>query len=408
MITDFRQLMSKPVVRLEDVAALRAQIESRYPEEDAHHRAELLADGINRMLDAGLTGLDASIKDTIKRRLIAEQLIGSRQSILKLDVLNRILAQELPPDQLVTKTWGWYVLNTGHSLTLSDFMDQASPYLPHRVREAVKAAEDRMTAYQAAARRNVADFQADASHMESEPVSEAIQHAPFQRVNDLVQHFLERLKQLTAYRLTPKGRWTAVALGLCLTAAVLAPLLASQINVSTPTAGGKTSDIFIPPKEYRPVTASAGPALQRLEKPHYLRYQNISLEKLKDYLGSKHSMLLTSDYLDQLMAYSCEKDLNPLLLIAIIGQEQNYVPTQHRYAQRIIENPFNIYGSWETHPVGFTASMKEACYTINTALSQRTLYSDPFAVINSRYAQDPRWHIGVKVIFRDLMALAGE
>lgn len=407
MSADFRQLMSKPVIRLEDVSTLRAHIEQRHPDSDSHVRAELMAEGINRMLDSAMTGLDGSERDGIKKKLISEQLIGSRQSVLKIDVLNRILALDLKPEQLMAKTWGWYVLNTGHSVTLSDFIEQTSPYIPHSVRETLKANELRNTTYQAATRDTVPESEVPIE--EEIPAVENSTDTPNQGdyagLHSLPMQ--ERLNRIKTYRLTSKGR-----LALCGVAGALVlfcsfPFLMKGLP-NLPEAPGKTSAAFVPPQEYRPAAAKPYTITGSLDKPHYLQYQNVSIEKLKSYLERKNSMLLTSDYLDQLLAYSYEKNLNPLLLIAIIGQEQNYVPSGHRYAPQMIQNPFNIYGSWETHPVGFTASMKEACYTINAALNQRELYTDPFILINARYAQDPNWHVGVKVIFRDLMALAGE
>lgn len=405
MSADFRQLMSKPVIRLEDVSALRAHIEQRHPDLASHLRAEMLAEGINRMIDSAMTGLDISQRESIKKKLISDHLIGNRQSVLKLDLLNHIMELDVRPDQLIAKTWGWYVLNTGHSVTLTDFIEQASPYLPHRVRDAIKDAELRNLAYHPSGRYLDSET---VPKMQEEAVSDATKAAavpPWRPV--LPEGFKTLWGRITAYRLTRKGQLAlAGAVGVLILGASL-PQIISMLSETAPV-GGQTSSLFAPPLEYRP--AKPGPYITQLQldKPAYLRYQNISLEKLKTYLDRKDSMLLTKDYLDQLMNYSLEKDLNPLLLIAIIGQEQNYVPSQHRFAPRMIENPFNIYGSWETHPVGFTASMKEACYTINTALGTRTLYADPFATINNRYAEDPRWHLGVKVIFRDLMALAGE
>ncbi len=405
MSADFRQLMAKPVIRLEDVAALRAHIELRHPDQDSHLRAEMMGEGINKMLDSAMTGLDSEHRDMIKKKLISEQLIGSRQSILKLDVLNRILELDIRPDQLVAKTWGWYVLNTGQSVTLTDFMEQASPYLPHRVREAIKDTELRNLAYQPSGR--YPDYAEEPAAPPEPDIPDKSFFRPPGHFKKAFSQLHEQFRRMTAYKLTRKGRIALCgAAGILILGAALPQVL---IHIPKPAASSPiTSAIFVPPLEYRPASSLFYIDQPQIEKPAYLRYQNISIEKLKDYLDRKDSMLLTKDYLDQLLDYSFEKDLNPLLLIAIIGQEQNYVPAQHRFAPRMIENPFNIYGSWETHPVGFTASMKEACYTINTALSTRTLYVDPFATINSRYAQDPRWYLGVKVIFRDLMAVAGE
>lgn len=393
---DFRQLMARPVIRLEDISLLRSQIEQRHPDMDSDFKSQLMADGINRMLDAAMTGLDSVYKENIKKKLIEEQLIGSRQSVLKMDVLNRILALDVKPETLLSKTWGWYVLNTGHSVTLSDFTEQVSPYLPHRLRTTIRDNEEKLLTF-----RRSSD--------EAEPVDCEVSETNKHVENTAVDFPIKNIFNLSRYRLTQKGR--RIIQGV----AISAFLICSVSLIVSMDKGGETD---VPPSE------SGSPVIRKIAnvpsvfeasienvaigKPEYMKYQNFSIEALKTYLEQKNSKLLENDYLDQLLAYCYEKDLNPLLLIAIIGQEQNYVPMNHRYADQIIENPFNIYGSWETHPVGFSASMKEACYTINKILADRTMYQDPFVRINSKYAEDPRWNVGVKVIFRDLIAIAGQ
>ncbi len=404
MTSDFRKLISKPVIRLEDISALRAHIEQRHPEFDPQMRAGMMADDINRMLDAAMTGIEPEHRESIKKNLISEQLIGNRQSILKLDVMNKILALDMKPDQLMAKTWGWYVLNTGQPITLSEFVEQASPYLPHRVRDAIRDTVERNRTYQSYGKMQAfaEDTDPDVSHVVPEGPS-----ALTIRLREYKERIQALTKRLLAYRLTRKGQMAAIGAAAVVMLAAMVPQIIGVVSNLNLTLG-MTSSAFAPPQEYRVICSDYGDGTDSLEKPTYLRYQNVSLEHLKSFLDQKHSKLLTEDYLDQLLGYSCEKDLNPLLLIAIIGQEQNFVPLQHPFAQRMIENPFNIYGSWETHPVGFTASMKEACYTINKALEGRRLYNDPFEVINGIYAEDEDWHLGVKVIFRDLMAVAGE
>lgn len=426
MNSEFRQAISKPVVRLEDIASLRSHLEQKHPELSHYQRAEMMSAGIHKMLESNLTGLDQDIRAQIKRSLITNHLIHQQQSILKLDVLNGILSTDMHPDYLIAKTWNWYVLNTGHSVTLSDFISQASPYLPHRVRKTVVESGLVQNRYAEYLRRTEPSPEPEPEPVEKEPDPVLENEFPLEPAEEAVHNEIvseddgaENLpvvelqpvplqkQRVKAYRFTTKGKGILAA-SLFLTLVIASAPKLSEAMLSRIDEGSYSNSQLKPPLNYTVAESPFDPLQTALDKPEYFRYQNVSIQNLEAYLERKNSKLLAEDYLEQLLSYSYEKDLNPLLLIAIIGQEQNYVPAQHKYADRMIQNPFNIYGSWETHQVGFTASMKEACYTINAALAGREPYKDPFVVINSRYAQDPHWYVGVKVIFRDLMALAGE
>lgn len=399
MNTDFRQFIAKPVVRLEEIASLRAYLEKKYPDQSPEERADMMAQSIYKMLDASMSGLEPQQRDRIRRKMVEQYLIESRQSILKLDILNQVLRlPDLLPDQVVSKAWGWYVMNTGHSILMSEFTDRVTPYLPPRVREAVREQIEKQ--------KELLPQQKPKSPELPEPVIPDTA-APPQPVAAHKQEPTKPVHRKKKYRLAKKYRFTKkgwIAIG---SAAVLIALSGYALTIGI--SHFRNSILFAPVLD--PAVELKAESPFRIEpdsgpigKPEYFRFSSIRTDDLKRYLEAKNSALLNSGYLNQLLTESKETDINPLLLVAILGQEQGYVPREHRYADIMLKNPFNIYGSWETHRIGFDKSLGEACFTINASLAKRTYYEDPFEVINKRYAQDPNWRLGVKLIFLDLMA----
>lgn len=123
------------------------------------------------------------------------------------------------------------------------------------------------------------------------------------------------------------------------------------------------------------------------------------------YLETKDSMLVEENYLDQLIEIASEYDVNPLLLLSIIGQEQGFVPRTHKDAAKIINNPFNVYNSWLTYNTDFASSCKIAAKTIKSSSLNKPNDVDPIQWINRIYAEDENWHQGVSYFFTTLSVL---
>lgn len=149
------------------------------------------------------------------------------------------------------------------------------------------------------------------------------------------------------------------------------------------------------------VTGERSPMLEE-----NLRYKEYDREKIIAYLKEKDSMLIEKDYLNQLTQISKDFDINPLLLLSIIGQEQAFVPKTHKDAQKIINNPFNVYNSWLTYNTDFTSSCIIAAKTIVTSSQDRPEEVDPIEWINRIYAEDETWHKGVTYFLTTLTSLA--
>lgn len=133
--------------------------------------------------------------------------------------------------------------------------------------------------------------------------------------------------------------------------------------------------------------------------PHYLYYRDIHEENLKNYLASRNSLLESEPYFSQLLATAKEFDLNPLLLFAITGHEQAFVPKDHPNSETMIHNPFNVFGSWQRYNTNLKETSEIAARTIFNSLGDLPAFIDPFFWMNRKYAEDSHWWKGVRAIF---------
>lgn len=133
--------------------------------------------------------------------------------------------------------------------------------------------------------------------------------------------------------------------------------------------------------------------------PNYLYYRDIDEKRLKAYLISRNSLLQNEPHFSHLLTTAKDFNINPLLLFAVAGHEQGFVPIDHPNGDRIINNPFNVFGSWQKFNTNLKESSEVATRTIFNSLSDLPPFMDPFFWMNRRYAEDPHWWKGVKAIF---------
>lgn len=135
------------------------------------------------------------------------------------------------------------------------------------------------------------------------------------------------------------------------------------------------------------------------ELPAEFKYKKVEAEELRNWLNSRDSRLADEPYLTAIISAAEEFDINPILMIAITGQEQGFVPRSHEYADKIANNPFNVHGSWIDYNTDIFESSRIAAITIVNLSKNRPSNMDTIQWINRKYAEDQNWHKGVSRIF---------
>ncbi|MFB9330419.1 hypothetical protein ACFFSY_31140 [Paenibacillus aurantiacus] len=156
-----------------------------------------------------------------------------------------------------------------------------------------------------------------------------------------------------------------------------------------------------PPVALRPALPQPAPVPQtRLnELPNELRYAAVDVDRLTAYLEAKNSLLAEAEYRDIILKAAEEFDIHPLLLFAITGQEQAFVPRSHKLAKKMINNPFNVFHSYEEYNTTLEDSARIASKTVNKWSKDRPEGTDAIKWVNRKYAEDPNWAKGVSSIF---------
>ncbi|THF74628.1 hypothetical protein E6C55_24460 [Cohnella fermenti] len=140
--------------------------------------------------------------------------------------------------------------------------------------------------------------------------------------------------------------------------------------------------------------------------PALLRFREFEEEPVLGYLHSRDSLLAEEPYFSAIVASAEEYDVNPLLLLAITGQEQGFVPKSGLHAERIANNPFNVFHSWEEYNTDIRDSSRIAAKLIAKLAGSVPKGEEPIAWMNLSYAEDPAWSTGVRLLFEKLTELS--
>lgn len=170
-------------------------------------------------------------------------------------------------------------------------------------------------------------------------------------------------------------------------------LLASTLLYGS-SLGKLPANIIQPPVMLRQAPA---PAMDGL--PAELRYREVDLLRLNGYLVKKSSVLAEAPYFASIVEAAAAFDIHPVLLFAITGQEQAFVPKSNKRHKKIANNPFNVFHSWKEFNTTIGQSSEIAARTIVNLSKGRPDDTDPFTWINRKYAEDPNWADGVRSIF---------
>ena len=164
----------------------------------------------------------------------------------------------------------------------------------------------------------------------------------------------------------------------------------------------KTTVLYIDKGPHEESFRSVNKYSDTIPSPYLYRMGH--LHALKKHLSEKNSLLAEEPYFGEIIKQSRIHNLNPCLLFAITGREQSFVPKNNKFASKISNNPFNVYGSWKNYNTTIEDSAKIACRSIISLSKSRPSNIEFIQWINTRggeggYAEDGEWHKDVKTFF---------
>lgn len=138
----------------------------------------------------------------------------------------------------------------------------------------------------------------------------------------------------------------------------------------------------------------------------YFKYENFDYFRVKAYISdARNGLIGKAEHFNEVIYLSYINDIDPLLLLAIIGQEQAFIPVDHHESSEIINNPYNVYHSWTEYNTTLRDSTQIAINTIKNRLKIAPKNISPFVWLNQTYAEDPNWNNGVRLIYIHLLSI---
>lgn len=390
------ELKKIPILHQADFSKIKDQLAHRsIPMEQ---RPVALARIVHQVLDNHLVAFPKQYRQQIKHRLLQQGITQGRFSFAADDVFISSLLIDYREERYFTLLTEWVNERQAHQLTKEQVQTTAQ--------EMQKHVADPWTVDFATLSLPLTDTPAAASsnfHFDFNHLLKLILNI---RLNPIIK-LIPNIKLITNIKLIPNiklitkiGLITNIRLipshsVAVLSLSILAVIIAVNLTTPATETAARATDLARPKVQYQ--QAQTLPNL-----PTNLLYKQVHTQRLQTYLTKKNSLLAQEPYFSSILKVSEEFNLNPLLLFAITGQEQGFVPRSHAQAQKIANNPYNVFHSWQEYNTDIIDSSQIAARTVINISKNRPKNTDPFLWINGKYAEDANWWKGVKNFYQNL------
>ncbi|WP_138751178.1 glucosaminidase domain-containing protein [Paenibacillus sinopodophylli] len=360
-----------------DVRNIRSYVQHKYAALPQDEHVEIVADAVKRIIHKQLPNFDSSLKQMIAEKLIRDTILEKQRPLRAED----ILVACWPLDRTDMAIYGPL-----HEWVEQQLAISCERPLMQRIMNDISAHMDQLGKQGLAAEKGV------------------LAHLKVRLVGEGVVNLHDALVQAQMITL-PQSGWSKNAaarrrlrnagygfVSLCLIAASL--LYGWSLS--------KPSDNKLQPPAAMQPAQSLPNVMDGL--PAELRYHAVDEKRLVAYLQTKSSVLAKQPYFGAIVDAAKSFDIHPVILFAITGQEQGFVPVTNKQHLQIANNPFNVFHSWQEFNTDIKQSAEIASRTIARLSKDRPAETDPFQWINREYAEDPNWSNGVRSIFNTIIA----
>ena len=364
-----------------DIHHIRAFIDDKYRDKPQKERSEIVADAIRRVIYKQLPDFDEEIKREVASLLIHNNIIGNQGIVNSDDIFAACLHLNTSDSSISQPLMSWTEKKLSLTLEASKFQQVISVIKPSP----------------------------------SVPTHDATLHA-FSATLLTVDHSSEKTVMdaplpVSLLR-TRRIQFTAILLLLLIGGSLCYAWSLSQQRQDAASAAAAALQVknaeaaHILAQQKQSASKHIAAPMYENELPQSLKYTDIQMEELSAYLRSRSSMLAKPRYMGAIVAAAKKYNVHPLLLFAITGQEQGFVPKDHKYAVQMANNPFNVHYSWESYNTSIEESSMIAAKTVVNLSKNRPSGADPLSWINRKYAEDPNWSNGVSDILDMLLEIA--
>lgn len=332
-----------------DVNVIRRYVHTKYAPLSGSRQAEIVADAIKRTLRQRLPELPVELNNQLIDELIARCLVKERREVKTDDVIDVYTELE----------------------ATCDF--EAERYLSPIMNWANERAPGRWTAEQLESRLSRSGGDARAVVPLRDPIAAELPKQRTWRFYKAAGASLIALAIVGAitFGIIGRGEQAAQEPGL----AIDTPVVPHEVEV-----------------------------IRDVGLPAFLAYTDINEEAAKSFLQTRDALLAEEPYFGAIVESAKKHGIHPLLLLAITGQEQGFVPKTNKNAKRIANNPFNVFHSWKDYNTNIRESSDIAAKLLAKLAAKRPEGADAFEWFNETYAEDEQWAKGVRTLFAQLRA----
>lgn len=381
------ELKEKKVLRKEDIIALRNNINESNPYANSRKKASLLSFAIYKTIDKNLEGFSDKYKQKIRQRLIKVLAYDNNQLIDKSDIFFACTSLEENSNELLDDLTTW-VNNSVKSIikkeVINDYIKSNSEIAVVDLRKSNSFHKNKKS-YNKLLEIKKKIFHNKDKNNSFFRISIALLLVILVTIRFatiLQNHFNHKNEAQQAFKTNNEAQHIFNTNTIITSLVDLYNLVVSLETIQS-LNDQLTSNEFS-------------------HIPFELRYRNIDENKLKDYLKTRNSILEEEPYFSVIISTAKDFNLNPIALFSITGQEQGFVPRDHTYAEKIANNPFNVFGSWKEYNSDIKNSTEIAARTVSNLLKGRPEDVDSFQWINRKYAEDKNWWVGVRFLFNQI------
>ncbi|GGD63635.1 glucosaminidase domain-containing protein [Paenibacillus nasutitermitis] len=358
------------VLTKSEISNIRHYVQHKYADLPTERRAEIVADAMQRIVLRQLPAFAEEIRLRLTHELLRQVVAGQQRPVGPEHIFHGCLALNLEDSAISEPLYVWTQQRLGSALSLKAF----NKLMTSAKQMSGEAAAEEATAWSVFATEAL--LQGDSRDKpEADMMAEVIPLLPAAGQRSVKSMLYTLLSALL------------IGSTLVYSGGLLKPAPAIDQPVQNAAAPAAVSPVEVLPAN---------------GLPPELRYTKVDENRLKQYLLTKSSLLAEPPYFKAILSTAKEKNIHPLLLFAITGQEQAFVPTTHKQAKEIANNPFNVFHSWKDYNTTIEQSAAIAARTILRISKDRPDGADAITWINREYAEDPNWSKGVRSILTAL------
>ncbi|AKN30464.1 hypothetical protein Ccar_06350 [Clostridium carboxidivorans P7] len=368
------ELKAKKVINRDDIQTFKNYIDKKYAKNQTKERASMLSNTIHHILYTKLEGIPDEYKSSIKVNILKNTFAKNKTSITMYDVFNCCLMENELKTNCTSLLTNWLNLNIDNPITDEDLKSYLG--LKEEVKDKLKV-------------KNTDDSKPMVNVPDNTITVE--NNTSTYKFSNTSLKYLKKLKFNSRVIITFSG--------------IIFLIMFYPISKVAYSMSSKSNFKFYSFKEKsisQGLLQNTSSKFSNAHLPDYMKYKDIDEVKLKKFLTLHKSLLVKEPYFSTIMSVAKEFNLNPLVLFAITGQEQSFVPEDTKFASKIANNPFNVFHSWQEYNTDIKDTSKIAARTVINLSKDMPKDSDPFLWVGKSYAEDKNWGKGVEAIFKDL------